>query len=764
MYIGLDLETTGLNPKNDHIIEVAILLFDDNKILEEWSSLVRPPIPIPPFTTHLTGIDDEMVKDAPTLQEILPLIKEKIGDLPIMGHFIFFDVNFLNEKGAGLPNVQLDSCQLAQVFMYKEASYSLEVLTQKLGIEQPNAHRAIHDVRANIELMWKLCGHLRALPKEDKTLLRPILEKSQWTWAATLLQVLDEKQQKSDELLPSGGGEFSPVSEKHTHLKSIVAEIQPPFLCEEGSHTTQDLIDYALEQNEESLLVLAHVQNLPAHPDLGVLKHPNQYLDEERLEQFVQRTPLDTGSSMLALKVSLWAKYTKKGEKSEIRLVKDEASLWYDICCQEESAEKSFYKKATETAFSKKVRVVSHLHFLKDRSRKDPALPLPPNVIVAQSEELVRTLEQAWHIRLSESRFLSELSRLQKENPAHKEIIDSLAARVSILFGFCGMFLQKYGLPGDARHPLVVEAWHQNSSEWNKIKMSAEAIEAATAALGDDLQNGPSLDEFTRYLTYLTKILRTASPILWMTWSADEEPIIHSFPEHPSTLFTERVWKGIEKLHLFCHHADLKDDFEFIKKELGLPETLQHLKAKESLPLPIEYPKTQMSKPNDVAYVSDVAHELTEQLLPLQGNAFVLVNAQTASEQLFYKLNDFAKKNGKKLFVQFMSGGLGKIVKMAENSNGKNIFVGNEDLFDMLLNEGVDLRFLALYRLPFSSPSDPIQLGRAKAYVDAYKGYTLPHAALRFRAILNEFLANQWEGKRILILDPRIRDYEKVFI
>ena len=763
MYIGLDLETTGLNPKNDHIIEVAIILFDDEKIIEEWETLVHPPSPIPAFNSQLTGITNEMVKDAPLFKDVMETIKAKIGNLPIMGHFIFFDVNFLNENGTGLTNVQLDSCQLAQAFMPKEASYSLEVLAQKLKIPQPGAHRAINDVRANIELMWQLCAHVRALSAEEKTLIKPLLQKSTWAWAPVLLTILDQEVRPSDTLIADTEVQELSTGETHADLKQLTEATPPPFLCEEQSHTTQDLLDYALGQEENALLVLPTVQNLPTHPDLGVLKHPNQYLDEVRLQAFTERETLDIGSTMLAVKASLWQRQTSTGEKTEIRLVKDEGSLWYDICCQEDDDGRSFYKKAQENAFSKKVIAVSHLHFLKDRSRKAPLLPVPHNVIVAQVEELVRTVESAWHIRLSESRFLSDLERLKKENPIHKEVLEDLSGRVSILFGFCGMFLQKYGIAGDARHPLVVETWHLNTTEWNNVKMSAEAIEDTALALGNHMEASPTLDEFSKYLCSLTKILRTASPILWMTSSADAQPIVHSFPEKPADLFRERVWKDLPRLHCFCHHGDLRDGFEFLKKELGLPDELKTIKAEQSLGLPIEYPKMHMRSPNDTAYISDVAHELSSQLDKVEGNSMVLVNAQVASEQLFYKLSDFAKTHDKKLFVQNMGGGLGKIVKMSEKTSGKNIYVGNEDLFDLLVSEGIPIRFLAMHRLPFSNPKDPIQMGRSKAYEDAYKGYTLPQAALRFRSILNDFLGNHWEGKRILILDPRIKDYEEWF-
>ena len=145
-FVALDLETTGLNPHNDHVIEVAIVRFDEQgKILDEWSSLVKPSVSIPSFTTRLTGIDNTMVKDAPKLDELRDTILEKIGNRPIVGHYIFFDVNFLNQKGFDFGNQQLDTCQLAQVLFPNEPSYSLEVLVKKLKIDQPGAHRALKD-------------------------------------------------------------------------------------------------------------------------------------------------------------------------------------------------------------------------------------------------------------------------------------------------------------------------------------------------------------------------------------------------------------------------------------------------------------------------------------------------------------------------------------------------------------------------------------------------------------------------------------------
>lgn len=755
MFIGLDLETTGLNPKTDHVIEVAILLFDDEKIHEEWTTLVKPPIPIPAFTTHLTGITNDMVKDAPTLDEVMPTILEKLGDLPIMGHFIFFDVNFLKTKGAPLTNVELDSCQLAQVLLPKEASYSLEVLAKKLGIPQPDAHRAINDVRANIVLMHRLLAHLPALPAEHKEAIRPLLQKSDWPWASVMLPYLDKT---AGELLPILKKEKPLPSESHVDLTALTQNLKPPFLLEEGSHTDEDLVHYALGLNEQSLLVLPDVSTLPALEGVSTLKHPNQYLDEERLDRLLSTERLAPIETMLGVKCKLWLFSTETGEKAELRLIKEENDHWLDICCQESDYASSYFKKALDHAYEQKVVAISHLHFLKDRSRKSAALRYPKNIVIGHCEELLETLEQAFHIRLGESRFIGDLYRLKLENPTQAPVLDSLAARVSILFGFLGMFLQKNGAENDPRHPVIVEEWHTNSMEWSKVRESAQSIEESVSALGDHCAPSPTLDEFSRYLTYLTKLLHTPQPIFWLTWSMDEQPVAHAFPEHPEQLLSERVWKDLSALHLFSHHADKKNGFAFIKKELALPAELTATAQENILPLPIEFPPHALSKPNDPKHLSETLHELSRVLPGSTGNALVLVSSMPFSEQLFFKLTDPVKKWGKKLFVQNMGGGLGKISKMAEETDGKNIFVGNEDLLDFLLREKIAVDFLIIERLPFRNPTDPIQIGRSKAYDNAYTGFSLPSAQLRFHSILNHFLGSAWTHKKILLLDPRVND------
>lgn len=755
MFICLDIETTGLNPKDDHVIEVAIVRFDHEKIIEEWSSLVKPPIQIPEFSKRLTGIDDEMVADAPTLDGLKEIIIEKVGADPIMGHFIFFDVNFLNKHGFDLENQQLDTCQLMQVLLPNEPSYSLEVLTKKLDITQEDAHRALDDVKANIELFWKMRDHIRALNEDSKQIAATILEKSDWPWAQ---HILPHTKESGGTLLTPSLREKNITTESHCDLSKATQDLETPFLFEESSFTTLDLIEYSTQLDDQTLLVVPDLSLLPEHDHLASFKGPHEYIDESRLERYLDKERLSTLETSFGLKIKLWLKETETGEKSELRIIKEENTAWYDVCCEAYGEGSSYYKKAKEAAFEKEVIAISHHHFLRDSSRKDPMIQLPKNVVVGEVENFISVIENAWHIFLSESRFLQDLNHLKEENPDAKEVLDHIAAKVSILFGFIGMVIQQHGEPNDPRHTLVVEAHHRNTLEWNKVTQSTESINAAVAALGGQIKTGPLLDELQRHLHYLEKIFKADGPVLWLTLSGDQHPIIHAFPENTSELFSERVWKDIEHLHLFSHHSDLGDDFEFIKSQLGLNDTVTTKSSDEIQAIPMLEPETNISSPNDPKNIKQVVHEISRHLSGIEGNVFLLVTSKHSAEQFFYTMKQLVEDNGRKLFVQNLGGGMGKLLQMSKETDGHNLYVGDEGFMNFLLDDGVALNFLFMHRLPFSYPNSPIQKSRTKGLSNAYTEFSRPQASLNHQRIINKFLGNAWEGKQIMVLDPRKLD------
>src|ERR1051326_1965089 len=96
--VSLDIETTGLDPNKDAIIEIGAVRFNGHRIEDEWSTLVNPNRHIPEAITQLTGIDDDMVRNAPRIQDVLEELGTFVGDLPVLGQNVRFDLGFLQKQ------------------------------------------------------------------------------------------------------------------------------------------------------------------------------------------------------------------------------------------------------------------------------------------------------------------------------------------------------------------------------------------------------------------------------------------------------------------------------------------------------------------------------------------------------------------------------------------------------------------------------------------------------------------------------------------
>ncbi len=166
-YIFLDIETTGFNPETDSIIEIGAVLACDGEIIERYSSLIRFEGKIPLRIKNLTGITEEMLVNAPGLVEVGGELLEFIGDYPVVGHNIMFDINFLNSKlGHRMQNQVIDTLDLVHFLMPCANSYRLEMLADFLKISIGNSHRAPDDAEKTSRLFYSLREVLSELNPE----------------------------------------------------------------------------------------------------------------------------------------------------------------------------------------------------------------------------------------------------------------------------------------------------------------------------------------------------------------------------------------------------------------------------------------------------------------------------------------------------------------------------------------------------------------------------------------------------------------------
>lgn len=156
-YIVLDIETTGLDPYYDEIIEIGALKINSDKIVDQFSTLVKPEKPIDDFITNLTGITDEMVSNAPNIRDILPSFLAFTGDSAIVGHHVHFDINFIYDKtmehfGTCFENNFIDTLKLSKRLFPLMKSYRLTDLVRDFNINAKPNHRALADCASTYEL------------------------------------------------------------------------------------------------------------------------------------------------------------------------------------------------------------------------------------------------------------------------------------------------------------------------------------------------------------------------------------------------------------------------------------------------------------------------------------------------------------------------------------------------------------------------------------------------------------------------------------
>jgi DNA polymerase-3 subunit epsilon/ATP-dependent DNA helicase DinG len=165
-FVALDIETTGLEADSDAITEIGAVRFTGRRVEAEWHTLINPGRRIPPEITRLTGITDAMVRNAPSIHQVLEDLSHFVGDAPIVGHNVRFDLGFLRNYGLFRHNDPLDTYDMAAVLLPNAGRYNLGALAQATGILLPATHRALDDARVTHALYLKFHQMALELPLE----------------------------------------------------------------------------------------------------------------------------------------------------------------------------------------------------------------------------------------------------------------------------------------------------------------------------------------------------------------------------------------------------------------------------------------------------------------------------------------------------------------------------------------------------------------------------------------------------------------------
>ncbi|MFH0992071.1 MAG: 3'-5' exonuclease [bacterium] len=166
LFVVVDVETTGMDPVQDRITEIAMMKVQSGALVDEFSTLMNPLMTIPAFITSMTGIDNLMVHDAPTAREVAPYIAEFLGNAIFVAHNAPFDWGFIThtvrrESALELRNPQLCTVKLSRRILPQLPSKSLGPVAKHLQITIPDRHRASGDAYATALVLVKYLSYVQ---------------------------------------------------------------------------------------------------------------------------------------------------------------------------------------------------------------------------------------------------------------------------------------------------------------------------------------------------------------------------------------------------------------------------------------------------------------------------------------------------------------------------------------------------------------------------------------------------------------------------
>ncbi|MCD6109504.1 DEAD/DEAH box helicase [bacterium] len=452
MFISLDIETTGLDKKRDELIEIGAARYDDSgKQIDTYKTFIKPIGELPEIITHITGITNDDLRDAPSLDAIVGDFFDYMGDYPIVGHNISFDVEFLAEKGIVLSGKLFDTLPLSSILLPGLPSYSLGMITDEFGITHENKHRALDDAIATADLFLMLKKKINDIDEGTLNKIKNVVSHSTWPLKEIFLQAKSSSEQKKVKNEPyfsvTGSLPFNkeeilslyddggPLSKCESDYEKRVPQIemtkkiiqafenQTNLLAEAGTGTGKSLA-YLLPavfkaRQEKVKVVIAthtkHLQDQLFNKDVPivqktiaeftgntqeisfnatVLKGRKNYLSGKRLEQFMEKPFLQDYEVTLLLKILMWK--TKTGDVEELSLQGKEYFVWNDVCCDavkcphsnKEYASKCFLMKARDRAQNADIVITNHALLLSDTIGASRVLPEHDYVIVDEAHHL----------------------------------------------------------------------------------------------------------------------------------------------------------------------------------------------------------------------------------------------------------------------------------------------------------------------------------------------------------------------------------------
>ena len=771
-YVVVDLEATSTGSKAK-IIQVGIVVIEDGKIVDHYTTDVNPHEPLDAHIKELTGLTDQRLAQAPDFSQVARKIFDLVEDGIFVAHNVQFDANLLAEnlffEGYELRNPRVDTVELAQVFFPELEKYSLPILCRELGISLKHAHTALSDAQATAELLLFLRKKMVQLPKG---LLERLLEMADALLYESYLVI--EEIYRSQSILSSP----DLVQIQGLYFKKTAVPLKPRKLSQDFSKNIS-LLNLEMREKQESfakevglllkdepvsliqaptgigktygylLPALSQVKgrqivlSVPTkilqnqimeeegtrlkevfHIDIHSLKGPQNYLKLDAFYRSLQENDENRLFRRFKMQLLVWLTETETGDLDEIGQLYRYQHFLTDLRHDGNLSSKSlfvtedFWKRSQERAQTCKLLVTNHA-YLVTRLEDNPEFVSDRLLIIDEVQKVLLALENLLQETYDIQSIVDLLDKalLGEENRVQQRILESI--RFECLY--------------------LIEQFQSGKSRKNILDSFANLRQYFSELEVE------GFEELVRYFTaegdYWLEATETSQKKIQISSTKSGRILLSSLvPDSCQVLGVSATLEISQRVSL----ADLLGypEAKFVKIEAGKKQDQEVVLVKD-FPLVTE------------TSLEVYAKEVADLLMGVQAFQQPILALFTAKDMLL-SVSDMLPVIH---LAQYKNGDVHQLKKRFEKGE-QQILLGAASFW-----EGVDFSshpfvIQVVPRLPFQNPQEPLtkkinqelnQEGK-----NAFYDYQLPMAIIRLKQALGRSMRREHQRSLTLILDKRI--------
>ena len=741
-FVALDLETTGLDPKMDTIIEVAAVRFHlerDGDIFraigkEERSMLINPGKKLEENISMITGISDAMLLWKQKWGEVQEKVAAFIGDAIIIWHNVLFDVNMLATHGIDLSeHISLDTFELSEIFSQDAESLNLGFLGKKYNIQMESEHRALDDTKLSIELFSKYLSDIAHLRWKKLDLWHHI-KKQDRSWSIRkLLEITEMPHQREVFTLW-----FPEIQEEEKVC--IISEnnnvCDITLLSLNGN--AQDEIDLIKNEigNIWSLVILTPNKKQSSFFDMilknqwyktAIHKNKENFCSVEMIAYWLSLETLGRKESIFLLKLTTWIWETLTGLLDELKYYGNERSF-IELFRLDNEEENHFYEKHRSDLLSAEI-VFSD--FWTENLEKFPLTHKPHSLIIRDiiwSEDLIRKAKSS-HISIKEL-----FNSIESIEQLDASTIDNLVTGISMISDIYTStperpLGEKEFPPGEFWETYLItqrNIWHKGQ-KWlifwtNKI---IEGVKKLSFFQAKNPQERRNIQKLLSSLQILIKASLIEDINTSIILSISQEDTKISFIPKDIRSVMRNILKNQWWEHIIVTWYGLlwNETKKFIENECSISTEVVFSEWEKSLLNIAQKPSMEWEK---------------------------IVILTTSTKHIRALVNEYKGKYGiDAIFGQGISWGKWKMLSLFLKSQKKTLLIGLIDSWidEMELWKSVDIVIIG--KIPFDPPTDPYFLARTVWMKNNFEEYSTPIAL----SIINTLIG------RITYINPKARIY-----